>query len=241
MRYTHHFHLIRKRKHALPISIIVLLLILSLIFILGFSQLSAIQFITGFTLSLIRVLIAYVIALVLGLILSLLVTKSEKIEEIGLPILDALQSFPAFSLLPLLLTVFHQSGLITIFLLVIAMIWPLVFTMLTGIKSEASELKEASTIFGATGYKRLVYITLPYIFPSIVTGSIVAWGEAWEAIIATEIITKIPGVGTYLALAGERKEPNVLIIGILLLLAILFIFNKFFWIPLLNRSTKYQQ
>ena len=240
MRYTHHFHIIRKRKHATPISIIVLSLILILIFIFGFREVDAYQFISGFILSFFRVTIAYIIALFLSIVISLIITQKKSVEDIALPTLDVLQSFPSFSILPLLLTIFHELNLVAITILVLAMIWPILFSIMTGIKSQNPDTLEAASIFGATGFKRIIFITLPLIFPSLITGSIVAWGEAWETILAAEIIIKIPGVGTYLQEAGKNSQSHILIIGILLLMAILFVLNKFFWIPLLNKSTKYQ-
>ncbi len=240
MRYTHHFTVIRRRKHTTPISLVVVGLIVLTALTFGFTQVNAFQFIWGFFLSFIRVLFAYIIALVIALITSLLVTKNKKVEDIALPILDVLQSFPSFALLPLFLTIMGKNVIIVIFLLFITMIWPIMFALLSGIKSFNSEVLDAATIFGARGFKKFEHVTLPLIFPSLVTGSIVAWGEAWEAIIATEIIVRIPGVGTYLADAGEASNNHILIIGILLLMLLLFILNKLFWIPLLNSSTKYQ-
>lgn len=240
MRYTHHFHIIRSRKHTVPISLFVLTLILTLVFVFGFREVDVYKFTSGFILSFIRVLIAYLIALSLSIIISLFITVNKSVEDIALPALDVLQSFPSFSVLPLLLTVFRQLDTVAVLILILAMIWPILFSILTGIKSQNQELLDAATVFGATGLKKITFITIPLIFPSLVTGSIVAWGEAWETILAAEIIIRIPGVGTYLSEAGSKNNSHVLIIGILLLLAVLFVLNKFFWIPLLNKSTKYQ-
>lgn len=240
MRYTHHFHVIRKRKHALHLSLVVLGLILALIFIFGFRIVDFVQFMSGFFLSLVRVVVAYAMALTLALIISLLVSQNKNVEDMALPILDVLQSFPSFSILPLLLALFGRSDMVAIIILSIAMIWPILFSILTALKNQNPELNEAATVFGATGLKRVAFVTIPVISSSIITGSVVAWGEAWETILAAEIIIKIPGVGTYLSIAGEQNQQNVLVIGILILMAILFVLNKFFWIPLLNKSTEYQ-
>ncbi len=240
MRYTHHFHIIRKRKHTTPIAIFVGLLITTLIFLFGFNQLDATQFLLGFILSFNRVVVAYIISIFLALIISLFVTSNKQLEDISLPILDVLQSFPSFAILPLLIALFHHSELIIILILVLAMIWPILFSILGGIKALNSELLEAAQIYNARGLKGLIFVTIPLIESSIVTGSIVAWGEAWETVLASEIIIKVTGIGTYLTSAGESQDSKVLIIGILLLMAILFILNKLFWIPLLNKSTTNQ-
>lgn len=241
MRYTHHFPVIRRRKHAVHLSLFFLLIIYIMIFVYGFSQVSAKEFTLGFLQSFFRVIAAYAISVSIALIIAIAVTGKKVVEDTALPILDALQSFPSFSILPLLLAFYGHSSGVAIFVLVIAMIWPILFSILTSLKSENEETLEAATVFGARGINRLVFVTLPLTLPALVTGSIVAWGEAWETVLAAEIIIQIPGVGTYLSRASENGQNTVLIIGILLLMVTLFIINKFFWIPLLNKSTQYQQ
>jgi ABC-type anion transport system duplicated permease subunit len=71
------------------------------------------------------------------------------------------------------------------------------------------------------------------------TGSIIAWGEAWETIIAAEIIVQVPGVGTYLA-QNASTNPHILTVGVIALLVFLFVVNKFIWLRLLKRSTSYE-
>ena len=241
MRYTHNIKIIRKRKHAIKISVILTLILLVLIILVGFTTLDAKQFFLGFFESLIRVSIAYAIALIFAVILMLLVSLSNKIEAVSLPILDVLQSFPSFALFPLFVVWFGRTSLVTIFILIITMVWPILFTLISAHKQIRQELVEAAQIFGAKGIKYLVFVLLPLLFPSLVTGSIVAWGEAWEAIIAAEIIVSVPGVGTYLAESATNNKTHILVIGILILLLLLFILNKYIWLPLLNLSTKYQQ
>jgi NitT/TauT family transport system permease protein len=125
--------------------------------------------------------------------------------------------------------------------LIIAIIWPILFTIIGGIKNRREDLEEAATIFGAKGFKRLIYFTYPELSPSIVTGSIVGWGEAWEFIIGAELLVNARvGIGSYLGQLGNNKENLLLVFGILVLMILLFIINKLIWLPLLDKTTKYQ-
>ncbi len=241
MRYTHGLKIIRKRKHALKISLVITGVLIVLILFLGFSALDAQKFFFGFFESLIRVGIAYVIAATLAFILSLIVSSSKSMENVIVPILDAMQAFPAFALAPLLIIWLGKTSGVVITILVIEMVWPILFTLLSGQKQIQEDLIEAAYSFGARGFKFFRFVQLPLLFPSLVTGSIVAWGEAWETIIAAEIIVNVPGVGSYLSQNGQDLNSRVLAIGILLLMMILFVLNKYIWLPLLNMSTKYQQ
>ena len=241
MRYTHNLKIIRQRKNANKASLTVTVCLLLLILILGFTLLDARQFFGGFIESLIRVSAAYLISMLLAIILTLIVTSSAWLEQISIPILDVLQSFPSFALYPLFVLWFGKRAIVTIFILIITMIWPILFTLFSAKKQIKEEMYEAAYVYGARNIKYLIYVFFPLLFPALVTGSIVSWGEAWEAIIAAEIIVAIPGIGTYLATAGASGHTQTLIVGVFLLLTILFIINKYIWLSLLNISTRYQQ
>lgn len=240
MHYTQNFLLIRKRKYFIHISSLLLLLILFLIFSFGFSQVDANSFLSGFLKSFTRVVIAYVLSFFISFLLALLTNHSKSTEKVLLPLLDALQSFPSFSILPLLIVWLGRVDWVVITVLVLVMIWPMLFTLLTSLKQRREDLEEAATVFGAKGWKRFRYITFPLLLPAVITGSVVAWGEAWETVLGAEIIVSASGVGSYLFSQSKGGNPQILIIGIFLLLTLLFLLNKFVWIPLLNRSTKFQ-
>lgn len=241
MRYSHNIVIIRKRKHVIKVSIIFTLIIVLLVLFLGFTTLDAKKFFLGFFDSFTRVVIAYVVAFIIALLTTLFITSRSWTESIFIPILDAFQSFPAFAFFPLLIVWFGKGSLDVIIILVFEMIWPMIFTLISAKKQIKQDLIEASKIFGATGPNYYIYVLLPLLFPSIITGSIIAWGEAWEAIIAAEILVNVPGVGNYLSSAGQNNQMHVLIIGILILMLLLFILNKYVWLPLLNMSTKYRE
>ena len=80
---------------------------------------------------------------------------------------------------------------------------------------------------------------LPGVFPAIVTGSIIGWGEAWEAIVGAEILGISRGIGAFLNDASRTGDTRVLTLGIVFLLFFIFFLNKIIWLPLLKRSTMY--
>lgn len=219
-----------------------LLAIIVLIFVISFSNLNATQLIDGFIASFFRTSIAYLIALILAIIIALLITANEIIENIFLPFFDALQSFPSFALFPILVQALKNSPeFVIILILTITIIWPILFSIIGGMKNRRKDLEEAATVFGAHGIKRLFNFTLPILLPVIITGSIVGWGEGWEFIIGAELLAQANvGIGTYLGILGKNQQGLLLAFGILILMFLLFIINKFFWLPLLYRATQYE-
>lgn len=248
MRYSNQLHtatrknvLKNKKKSSIISFVWILIFLFVLATVVNFSSLNPLTFFEGFGVSLARITIAYAIALILSCTIALLITSNEKVENLTLPVFDVLQSFPSFALFPLMVASIHSSEVIIISVLTIAIIWPILFTIIGGIKNRREDLEEAATIFGAKGFKRLIHFTFPELSPSIVTGSIVGWGEAWEFIIGAELLVNVNvGIGTYLGQLGNNKENLLLIFGILVLMILLFVINKLIWLPLLNKTTKYQ-
>jgi NitT/TauT family transport system permease protein len=241
MRFHHNLDTLHKNKYRFSTSLVVTAVIVVLVLVLGFTVVDTQRFFLGLLDSGLRVVMAYFVSLLLATFLALSFSILPKFESLLLPVLDVLQSFPSFALFPLLIAWFGKSSLVTILILIISMIWPILFTLITATKEIKQEFKDVAKIYGATKLKYLTFVVIPLLFPAIITGSIVAWGEAWETIIAAEIIVSVFGVGTYLATAAAKNETSILVVGIMILLLVLFILNKYVWLPLLEKSTKYQQ
>lgn len=254
MRYTTNLHATpaahTHKRHALQLHWLSTFIGMTLfglvgIFLIGLtgrSDLSLEQILTGFGVSFIRVSVAYLISVVLAIGLALLITANARVESVMLPIFDVLQSFPSFALFPVLVAALTGAPEIIItIVLVITIIWPILFTIIGAIKNRRVDLEEAATVFGATGRKRFRNFTVPSLWPSIVTGSIVGWGEGWEFIIGAELLVSVKyGIGHYLGILGEANKNSALALGIVLLMFFLFITNKLIWLPLLRRATEYQ-
>ncbi|HSX42409.1 MAG TPA: ABC transporter permease subunit [Candidatus Saccharimonadales bacterium] len=237
-----HHVLKTKRLGSLIAFVWLAAILLILVLLLRTSQLDYRQFLDGFAASLARTSVAYVVALIVGLILALSVTAQPIIETIFLPILDVLQSFPSFALFPVLIAgLAGHSETIILAVLALEMIWPILFSIVGAVKNRRQELEEAATIFGAVGTKRLWHFALPELWPAILTGSIVGWGEGWEFIIGAELLVRVHvGIGHYLGVLGENNQRNLLAFGIVGLMLLLFMINKLFWLPLLRQATAYQ-
>ena len=254
MRYTTQLHAYPgkypNKRHALQLrwlSTTIGFLILGLVgaFVIvasSHTDVSLNLILQGFGVSLVRITISYIAAVVLAVILAIVITASPKIEALLLPIFDVLQSFPSFALFPILITALASAPeLVIIIVLVVTIIWPILFTIIGSIKNRRIDLEEAASVYGATGLKRFQHFTVPSLWPSVVTGSIVGWGEGWEFIIGAELLVRAnQGIGSYLGKLGAAQLNGALAIGIIVLMMLLFIINKILWLPLLRNATHYQ-
>ncbi len=243
LRASRQQHILQNHRRSTLIQAAMLLVTLVvLLAIVGTSHLSSKQFFEGFWFSLLRVSVAYVLSLLVALLLAFVITFRESSENFLLPLFDVLQSFPSFALIPVLVAAFQSPPSIAVVaVLILAMIWPLVFGIITALKNRREDLGEAATIYGARGWQRLRRVTLPELFPAIVTGSIIAWGDAWDLLIGAELLVVVTlGVGRYLGLLAQTRQNGQLTLGIVAYLGMLFIINKLVWLPLLSKVTKYQ-
>ncbi len=184
-----------------------------------------------------RLAFAYGIALLLGVSIALLVGWSP-FSEILFPIFDVLQNIPSFALIPLFIYFFGFTSEMIIFFAVSSIIWPILFAVLTAIKSAHADLNDAATIFGARGLRRIRYYLAPLSFPAILTGSIVGIAIGWEAVIGAEIITNVAGFGDFIKTASVSGISQSMIAGTFAILIIVFTVNRLVWAPLLAESSR---
>lgn len=184
-----------------------------------------------------RLAFAYGIALILGVGVALLVGWSP-FAEILFPVFDVLQNVPSFALIPLFIYFFGFTDEMIILFAVSSIIWPILFAVLTAIKSAHKDLNDAATIFGAQGLRRISFYLAPLSLPAILTGSIVGIAIGWEAVIGAEIITNVAGFGDFIKEASASGVSQSMIAGTFAILVIVFAVNRLVWAPLLSESSK---
>lgn len=214
-------------------------LILPFLFFLGLSELihlPAASLFSDIFSSVWRMVIAYIIAAILGWILAVLLYKGKK-AAIALPFFDVLQSFPTFAALPLTVYFLGASSLTIILFLIVTIIWPIFFSVISSLKLIQKDWEEAVEIEGLKGWNFLTLFLWPISIPGLITGTIIGLGDAWEAMIATEIIVGIKSsLGNFFDIYS--KNTRITTFGILGFLLLIFSVNKLIWLPLLEWSHK---
>ncbi len=116
------------------------------------------------------VLASVLLALVLGLPIGVLVSFSKRAERIVRPILDAMQTMPAFVYLIPALLFFGMGGPAAVIATVIYAIVPVIRLTCFGIQSVDPEVVEAAVAFGSTRWQTLWKVQIPQALPTIMTG-----------------------------------------------------------------------
>ena len=199
--------------------------------------------------STIRMIIAYVISLAWTLPCALAASESPRFNRILSPIAEIVGSMPATALFPLIvLFVIRVTGgmnLASILLILTGMQWYLLFNLLAGINQVPEDLKEAARAFGLSRFARWRKLTIPAVMPSLITGSITAWGGGWNALILSEYFVyrghtyEVLGLGALLDAATYKTGNGVMILlSLLSMIAVVIVLNRLVWRRLYNFATE---
>ncbi len=222
----------KSRRHFLFTLFIVVSPFVLLLFFSRITHIAAGTLFLDLFISFWRLLVAYVIAVILAWICAVSFYKGKS-AAVALPIFDVLQSFPTFAALPLATLLWGPSNSTVILFLVVTVIWPIFFSIISSLKLIKRDWEEVVDIMGVRGWRYLKDFLLPVSIPGLITGSIIGLGEGWEALVATEIIIGIQsGLGNFFQ--SSSSDPTVTVFGILGLLIVIFVINRLLWLPLLE-------
>lgn len=264
--YPHHGH--SKKKFSLSarinthIIIPVVLIIISIV-IIGINHAFSISslgssipwshLLVALGATFVRLVIAYILALVIGIPLALWTQVGPKTEEFLLPIFDLLESVPVLVFFPVVIIFFIHLNLLNsaaIFIIFLNMLWNVVFNVIGGIKAIPKDIFSVAHVFHISGFKKLFKIILPAVFPTVVTGSILAWAEGWNMIIVAEVLqTYIPsslqvnnlfGIGSILVDASAQNNQSIFLACVIIIVASITLLNLFVWQKLLRYSERFK-
>lgn len=139
------------------------------------------------------------IAIVGGVALAILFTQSRFAELVFFPYAVVLQVTPIVSIAPLIF-IYVQDPLARVLICAwIVAFFPILSNTTLGLKSTDSNLRDLYTIYGATGWQRLLYLQLPSALPYFLGGLRIAGGLALIGAIVAEYVAGISGSGSGLA------------------------------------------
>jgi len=116
------------------------------------------------------VLAAAALALLLGIPLGILTARSNLIHKIIMPLLDFMQTMPAFVYLIPAVLFFGLGQVPGLFATVVFAMPPTIRLTGLGIRQVPVELVEATDAFGSTEWQKLIKVQIPLALPTIMAG-----------------------------------------------------------------------
>jgi glycine betaine/proline transport system permease protein len=136
----------------------------------GFSMMGLFGLWEGSMETLALMLVSVSVALAIGIPLGIWAGRRERIERLMRPVLDAMQTIPAFSYLLPLVLLFSSSAAIALVSTVVFALPPAVRLTSLGIRGVPAGALEVAGSFGSTNRQTLRKVQLPMARPSIMLG-----------------------------------------------------------------------
>ena len=205
-----------------------------------------------------RLALAYAASLAWTIPVAAWVAHNDRASRFITPALEVVASIPATALFPLIIAfsvlavgAFGLEAELAAFLVALfAMQWYLLFNIISGMRSIPGDMREAAQVFGLRGWTYWKRVLFPAIIPSLLTGSITAWGAGWNALIVAEYISYAgqvyrvgAGIGYLIAYATYTpgNQGTLLLLSVLALVLVVLAMNKLLWRPIIHRaSTRYR-
>jgi NitT/TauT family transport system permease protein len=218
-----------------------------------FGNVPIVYLVLAFLSSFVRLFIAYIFSLVIGVILAILILRSHVWERVLIPVYDVLESVPVLVFFPVIILFFIHYNLLNtaaVFILILTMVWSIAFAAIGGLHVIPEDILFVPKIFGLSKMQSLRKVILPALFPSLVTGSLLAWAAGWNILIVAEVLhTYVPvgqnvgdifGIGSVLVQASSSGNQSLFLWSIVVIVLAITLINIFVWQKLLKYAERFK-
>ena len=201
-----------------------------------------------------RMFIALGASLVFACVFAALAAKVKALEKVLVPLLDILQSIPILGFLSITVTGFialfpgNLFGVecAAIFAIFTSQAWNMAFSLYQSMRTVPNELQEAARVFQLSAWQRFWRLELPFAMPGLLWNMMMSMSGGWFFVVASEAIAvsgqniKLPGVGSYIAMAIEARNLQAIGWAILGMLIGIVMYDQFLFRPLVAWADKFR-
>jgi NitT/TauT family transport system permease protein len=201
-----------------------------------------------------RMFLALAASVLFACVFAALAAKVRAAEKLLVPLLDILQSIPILGFLSITVTGFialFPGSLLgvecaAIFAIFTSQAWNMAFSLYQSLRTVPAELQEAASIFRLSGWQRFWRLELPFAMPGLLWNMMMSMSGGWFFVVASEAISvanqdiKLPGVGSYIAMAIAAKDLHAIAWAILGMLIGILLYDQLFFRPLLAWADKFR-
>jgi NitT/TauT family transport system permease protein len=180
--------------------------------------------------------------------------KSRRAGLVLIPLLDILQSVPILGFLTFTVVFFMSLfpgkvlglELAAIFAIFTSQAWNMAFSLYQSLKTVPADLAEACASFHLTGWQRFWRLEVPFAVPGLVWNTMMSMSGGWFFVVASEAVSvgdntwKLPGIGSYVAVALEQSNIAAVAYAILTMLIVILLYDQLLFRPLVAWSAKFR-
>jgi NitT/TauT family transport system permease protein len=192
--------------------------------------------------TLLRTTLALLIAVAWTVPVGVAIGTNPRLARIAQPLVQMVASIPATALFPALLIILIGApgglNIAAVGLMLLGTQWYVLFNVIAGAMAIPTDLREVAAIHQLRGWQRWRLLTLPAIFPYLVTGMITATGGAWNASIVAEYVSfqnkthSTTGLGALIARSAGNGDYALLLGATLAMAGTVVLINRLLWRPL---------
>jgi NitT/TauT family transport system permease protein len=201
-----------------------------------------------------RMFLALAASIVFACAFAAVAAKYRAAERVMVPLLDILQSIPILGFLSITVTGFialfpgNLFGVecAAIFAIFTSQAWNMAFSLYQSLRTVPAELQEASRVFHLSAWQRFWRLEIPFAMPGLLWNMMMSMSGGWFFVVASEAISvsnqniKLPGVGSYIALAIEARDIGAIGWAIGGMLVGIVLYDQLFFRPLLAWADKFR-
>src|SRR3954454_13846330 len=202
----------------------------------------------------IRMFAALVASLIFTFTYGTAAAKSRRASLVLVPTLDILQSVPILGFLTFTVVFFMSLfpgnvlglELAAIFAIFTSQAWNMAFSMYQSLKTVPADLREAADSFHLTAWQCYWRLEVPFAVPGLVWNTMMSMSGGWFFVVASEAVSvgdntwKLPGIGSYVALALEQRDILAVCYAILAMLVVILLYDQLLFRPLVAWSAKFR-
>jgi NitT/TauT family transport system permease protein len=183
-----------------------------------------------------------------------LAAKSRRAEMVLIPVLDVLQSVPVLGFLSFTVTFFLGlfpgsvlgAECAAIFAIFTSQAWNMAFSFYQSLRTVPSDLEEVARGFRLTGWQRFWSLEAPFAVPALLWNTMMSMSGGWFFVVASEAISvgdttiKLPGIGSYLALAIEQRRIDAVIAAVVAMFFVILAYDQLLFRPIIAWAGKFR-
>jgi NitT/TauT family transport system permease protein len=187
--------------------------------------------------TLIRLAFSFVMALVIGTALGVVLAAFELARRSIRPLVVALQITPFVAWVPLAVIWFGVTERAVVFVAIAGSFPAVTLATLQGIRQVPPLFVRAGRTLGAAGWELQRSVVFPAALPAYMAGVQQAWGFAWKALMAGELIVRASGA-TGLGHLLDRSTDVASILAVVAVIALIGVAVEYLIVGAIDRRIR---
>jgi NitT/TauT family transport system permease protein len=188
--------------------------------------------------SLIRLAFSFAAALVIGTALGLILSAFELVRRSVRPLVVALQITPFVAFVPLAVIWFGVTERAVVFVAIVGAFPAVTLATLQAIRQVPPLYLRAGRTLGAIGWDLQRSVVFPAALPGYMSGVQQAWGFAWKALMAGELIVPASGASGLGHLLDSSSDDVASILAVVAVIAVIGVAVEYLIVGAIDRRIR---